>query len=151
MPDPVAPVPAPDPFRPPAADPFRPPEPHERTTVALGGAHSSAGPSAVVVSSRGRGAKWLGVVLLAVVALAVAALGVAVVAAPKPALPAAADHAARPAPPLQLTDQNGQPFTLASELGRPVLVFFGYTHCPDVCPATIGTINEALAKAGGGA
>ena len=49
------------------------------------------------------------------------------------------------APPLELTDQDGRPFALTSLRGRPVLVFFGYTHCPDVCPATVGVINEALA------
>ena len=54
------------------------------------------------------------------------------------------------APPLELTDQDGRPFTLDSLRGRPVLVFFGYTHCPDVCPATVGTLNEALAEAGPG-
>jgi protein SCO1/2 len=54
------------------------------------------------------------------------------------------------APPLELTDQTGQPFSLASLRGHPVLVFFGYTHCPDVCPATIGTLNQVLADAGEG-
>ncbi len=56
----------------------------------------------------------------------------------------------RPAPPLRLTDQDGQPFDLASLRGRPVLVFFGYTHCPDVCPATVGIVNEVLAEVGDG-
>lgn len=55
------------------------------------------------------------------------------------------------APPLELTDQDGQPFSLDALRGRPVLVFFGYTHCPDVCPANVGTMNEALAQAGPGA
>ena len=55
-----------------------------------------------------------------------------------------------PAPPLELTDQDGQPFTLASQRGRPVLAFFGYTHCPDVCPATVGVVNEVLAAVGDG-
>ena len=56
----------------------------------------------------------------------------------------------RPAPPLQLTDQDGGSFSLASLAGRPVLVFFGYTHCPDVCPATVGLVNAALAHTGPG-
>ncbi len=56
----------------------------------------------------------------------------------------------KPAPPLQLTDQDGKPFDLASLAGRPALVFFGYTHCPDVCPATVGVVNEALGEAGAG-
>ena len=55
-----------------------------------------------------------------------------------------------PAPSLELTDQDGQPFTLASQRGRPVLAFFGYTHCPDVCPATVGVVNEVLAAVGEG-
>jgi protein SCO1 len=59
--------------------------------------------------------------------------------------------AARPAPPLELTDQDGDPFTLASLAGRPVLVFFGYTHCPDVCPESVGLIGQALAASPAGA
>jgi len=48
------------------------------------------------------------------------------------------------APPLELTDQAGQPFSLASLRGHPVLVFFGYTHCPDVCPTTMADLGLAL-------
>ncbi|MFN8372877.1 MAG: SCO family protein [Anaerolineae bacterium] len=36
-----------------------------------------------------------------------------------------------------LTDQNGSPFQLSSLRGRAVLMFFGYTHCPDYCPTTL--------------
>ena len=43
-----------------------------------------------------------------------------------------------PAAALDLTGPNGLPVSLAAMRGTPVLVFFGYTHCPDVCPATIG-------------
>jgi protein SCO1/2 len=50
----------------------------------------------------------------------------------------------RPAPPLRLTDQDGRPFDLASLRGKPVLVYFGYTHCPDVCPATLADVRDAL-------
>lgn len=57
---------------------------------------------------------------------------------------------AKAAPVLQLTDQDGSPFTLSSLQGHPVLVFFGYTHCPDVCPATVGIVNEAVTAAGAG-
>jgi len=47
----------------------------------------------------------------------------------------------RPAPPLEgLVNADGTPFSLADYAGTPTLVFFGYTHCPDVCPATIGEI-----------
>ncbi|MCJ7712654.1 MAG: SCO family protein [Chloroflexi bacterium] len=65
--------------------------------------------------------------------------------------PASAAYAeARPAPALELTDQEGNPFTLESLRGEPVLVFFGYTHCPDVCPATVGIVNQALSTTGEG-
>lgn len=55
-----------------------------------------------------------------------------------------------PAPPLDLVDHTGQPFDLAALQGHPVLVFFGYTHCPDVCPATVGTVNRVLGDVGEG-
>ncbi len=40
----------------------------------------------------------------------------------------------------QLVIDNGAPFTEATLRGQPSLVFFGFTHCPDVCPTTIGDI-----------
>jgi protein SCO1 len=40
-------------------------------------------------------------------------------------------------PDFTLTDQTGQPFQLSSLRGRVVLMFFGYTHCPDFCPTTL--------------
>jgi protein SCO1/2 len=36
-----------------------------------------------------------------------------------------------------LTDQSGRPFTARELQGQPSLVFFGFTHCPDVCPTTL--------------
>lgn len=48
-------------------------------------------------------------------------------------------------PDLVLTDTTGKPFDLRKETaGRAVLLFFGYTHCPDVCPTTMGDIAVAL-------
>jgi protein SCO1 len=54
---------------------------------------------------------------------------------------------ARPAPALQLTDQDGKPFDLASLRGQPVFVYFGYTHCPDICPTTLADVRAAIAQA----
>jgi protein SCO1/2 len=39
--------------------------------------------------------------------------------------------------PFRLTDQNGRTVTEQDFKGAPFLVFFGYTHCPDVCPTTL--------------
>jgi len=44
---------------------------------------------------------------------------------------------AESAPPLHLADSAGVEFDLGRENGKVVLVFFGYTHCPDVCPTTL--------------
>jgi protein SCO1/2 len=55
---------------------------------------------------------------------------------------------ARPAPELKLTDQNGQPFDLASLRGTMALVYFGYTHCPDVCPTTLVDLRTAVTAFG---
>src|SRR5689334_23938337 len=50
--------------------------------------------------------------------------------------------------PFRLTDQNGKPITDADMKGRPFLVFFGYTHCPDVCPTTLFDVSEVLRALG---
>ena len=46
--------------------------------------------------------------------------------------------------PFQLTDQAGQTVTEKNLLGRPTLIFFGFTHCPDVCPTLLFEISEVL-------
>jgi protein SCO1/2 len=38
---------------------------------------------------------------------------------------------------IELTDQNGQPFSLQAQEGKAVLLYFGYTTCPDACPTTL--------------
>jgi protein SCO1/2 len=50
-----------------------------------------------------------------------------------------------------LTNQDNQPFRLKDVRGRPVLLFFGYTSCPDMCPMTMSRIMGALSRIGGGA
>ena len=50
--------------------------------------------------------------------------------------------------PFQLTDQTGATVTEKSLLGRPTLIFFGFTHCPDVCPTTLFEISEVLRAMG---
>jgi protein SCO1/2 len=43
-----------------------------------------------------------------------------------------------------LTDHTGQPRTLADYKGKLVTLFFGFTHCPDVCPTSLATMKQAL-------
>jgi protein SCO1/2 len=50
-----------------------------------------------------------------------------------------------------LTDDTGGTVTGADFRGRPVLMYFGYTHCPDVCPTTLTTLRRALGRLDGGA
>ncbi len=48
--------------------------------------------------------------------------------------------------PFELTDQNGQPITEAAFQMQPTALFFGYTHCPDVCPTTLFELDGWLKK-----
>jgi protein SCO1 len=50
--------------------------------------------------------------------------------------------------PFKLIDQDGKPITDADLKGKPHLVFFGYTHCPDVCPTTMFDISEVFRALG---
>lgn len=49
---------------------------------------------------------------------------------------------------LALTDHTGKRRALADFHGKVVAVFFGYTHCPDVCPTTLGELALALKQLG---
>lgn len=51
--------------------------------------------------------------------------------------------------PFTLIDEAGRTVTEADFKGQPLLVYFGYTYCPDVCPTTLTTIAEALDLLGG--
>lgn len=93
------------------------------------------------------------------VALAAAAVTVAVaglVGLPRllAASPASTSIVLEPRPPageIELTDQSGRPFRLSEQRGMPVLVFFGYTSCTDVCPITLSIWEQAARQLGGDA
>ncbi len=50
--------------------------------------------------------------------------------------------------PFELIDQNGEPITEKAMAGKPAMVFFGFTHCPDVCPTTLLETATWLAELG---
>jgi protein SCO1 len=50
--------------------------------------------------------------------------------------------------PFKLTDQDGQVVTERDLKGRPFLVFFGFTHCPDVCPTALFEVSEIMRALG---
>ncbi len=77
---------------------------------------------------------------LAVVALLLSACG----GSSAPAKFYGITHDAYTVPTDKLTDTEGKPFSLVGDTGKPLtLVFFGYTHCPDIC----GQVMNALASA----
>jgi protein SCO1/2 len=50
--------------------------------------------------------------------------------------------------PFRLVDHNGRVVTDEGLKGKPFLVFFGFTHCPDVCPTTLFEVSEILTRLG---
>lgn len=52
------------------------------------------------------------------------------------------------APDFTLTDQAGHAFSLSGQRGRVTVLYFGYTHCPDICPTTLAAIASALRQMG---
>jgi protein SCO1/2 len=96
-----------------------------------------------------RGAAWTRVA--AGVVSAVTLAGCTAAPSPAPAGTSAAPRAGEAAIELQQFDFGGDfalgvaphRFTLAEHRGEVVLLFFGYTYCPDICPTTLGTIARA--------
>ena len=54
----------------------------------------------------------------------------------------------KPVGELRLTDHNGQPRSLADFRGKVVVVFFGFTNCPDVCPTALADAAAAVRELG---
>ncbi len=61
---------------------------------------------------------------------------------------AGTDLGNKPAPGFQLTDQDGKQVSLAQFKGKPVVVTFLYTHCPDVCPLAAEHLHSTMLKLG---
>ena len=56
-----------------------------------------------------------------------------------------------PAADFALSDQHGQTFRLSEQTGNVVLIFFGYTNCPDVCPVTLSDFRQVKEQLGAAA
>jgi len=54
---------------------------------------------------------------------------------------------AKPIADFHLRDSQGRPFSRAALLGRPTLVYFGFTHCPDECPDTLAALARVKQQA----
>jgi len=105
-------------------------------------------------TKRGSGLKPLRHALWALVALALIGLGWFQFIAPKAGNGSLVDAgtAALGRGDYQLVGTDGAEFTQATLKGQPSAVFFGFTHCPDVCPTTLGDVatwQEELGEDGG--
>ena len=82
---------------------------------------------------------------LALAALAALVLHVAIPKQPQRPVPPELANVllpeARDLGPFSLTDMDGKPFDLPRLQGKWSFVFFGYTHCPDICPTTLSTLK----------
>lgn len=85
-------------------------------------------------------------VLVAVAAFAVLALRPASVAPTASTRTTTVDFGG----PFTLVDSNGQPFSSSKLNGRPYAMFFGFTHCPDVCPTTLARLVKLRKELGKG-
>ncbi|KAF0134223.1 MAG: electron transporter SCO1/SenC [Xanthobacteraceae bacterium] len=66
----------------------------------------------------------------------------------RPRLSAAASSPSAIGGAFNLVDQNGKPVTEKDLTGKPSLVFFGFTHCPDICPTKLFEITQMLDSLG---
>lgn len=78
---------------------------------------------------------------------ALGCVALAACASQSPALHGTALTPAKPAQRFTLTDQLGRPYTLGAQPGQAVLLYFGFSHCKDVCPQTLALLGKARAKA----
>ena len=77
--------------------------------------------------------------------LGIAGLGIAAILMPRGLVPRGAPEVGGP---FTLVSQDGTTVTQNALLGHPTLVFFGYTHCPDVCPTTLAAMSAMFKTLG---
>ncbi len=85
---------------------------------------------------------------LLVILAAFVAGALALVAVVMLTLPAEKTRPSSVGGPFELIDQDGKKLTSADFRGKPFLVFFGFTHCPDICPTTLFEVSEIFNRLG---
>ncbi len=88
--------------------------------------------------------------LSAITLLSILAASVAVAAPPKPSESSKSDlsRLGQGTAAIDLLSEDGKPVSLDDLNGKPRVLFFGFTHCPVVCPVTVWEIDAALAEIG---
>jgi len=82
---------------------------------------------------------WIGLGVLAVIVIALLTLS------PPYQIRGSVIEPSYPAPEVELSDSQGQAFSLKDQRGKIVLMFFGYSSCPDVCPTTLADLKQTRA------
>lgn len=91
------------------------------------------------------------IVLWVAVAVAVLAAGYLFTRKPQaPSNPVQSTELVRFGGPFTLVDSKGQPFSNTKLNGKPYAIFFGFTHCPDVCPTTLARMVKLRQEVGSG-
>ena len=89
-------------------------------------------------------------VIWALCAVVIVAIGVFFLTSPKPEqAPARMVTSASFGGPFALVNSDGQPFGTDQLKGKPYVLFFGFTHCPDTCPTTLARLVKLRREAGG--
>ncbi|HET6941783.1 MAG TPA: SCO family protein [Sphingomicrobium sp.] len=94
--------------------------------------------------------RGLRIILWALVAIALAALAYLMLRPVPERTPDQAFTVASIGGPFTLTGADGKPFSSTRLAGRPYAIFFGFTHCPDVCPMTLARMTKLRNELGGG-
>lgn len=88
------------------------------------------------------------IALIAVLVFASLAVGLGFVQTGGPEPSAGVGLGAPVVAPFQLTDQEGRPVSERDVLGKPAVIFFGFTYCPEVCPTTLVSLSATLKQLG---
>ncbi len=88
--------------------------------------------------------RWAAYAAIAVLALVVAAAATRWIGLPAPPGLGTGSGQAEIGGPFTLIDHNGETVTDETFRGRILLVYFGYTYCPDICPTSLGAVADAL-------